>query len=251
MALPLHVLERLPPGLLRQGALSTGDPAEGLPLGLGELDAALPDAGLLRGAVVELSVSGAAAGATRIALAACRAAQEEGRARGGATPWCAFVDPTATLHAPAIAEAGVELEHLLVIRPEREALSRVCLRVVESQAFAVVAIDLVGVPGALLDVSLGTWPRVIRRLAAAVADTRTSVLLVTDASAPRPLPLPVAQRIELSRPEPNELVVRVAKDKHGRISSPRSVPWPRSGPLALAKAQAPVLLAVANDVRRP
>ena len=75
MALPQHVLDRLPAALLRGGQLAPAESPEiGLPLGLAELDALLPDGGLLRGGVVELCVSGAAAGATRIALAACRAA---------------------------------------------------------------------------------------------------------------------------------------------------------------------------------
>jgi recombination protein RecA len=195
----------------------------GLALGLGELDALLPDGGLPRGSVVELCVQGAAAGATRIALAACRAAQAEGRARGGDTPWCAFVDASGSLHGPGVAEAGVALERLLVVRPQREALSRVSLRVVESRAFALVVIDTMGAPGCPVEVPLGTWPRVVRRLAMAVEGTESSVLLVTDSHASRPLPLPVAQRLELARVGQHELGVRVAKDKHGRVSGRQRV----------------------------
>jgi len=237
MALPLHVIERLPTSLVRGARAFSAAKAlpPGLPLGIEGLDAALPDGGLLRGGVVELSVAGGLAGATRISLAACRAAQREGRERGGETPWCAFVDPSGTLYAPGVAEAGVELSRLLVVRPPLEALSRVSLRIVESRAFAVVVIDTLGVPGQPMQVSLGAWPRVVRRLATAVADTSACVLLVTDASASRPLPLPVAQRIELSRPRPHELGLRVAKDKHGRVSSPRTLAWARSGRRELAK----------------
>lgn len=226
MALPQHVLDRLPAALLRGGALAPRElPQSGLSLGLLGLDELLPDGGLGRGSVVELCVKGAAAGATRIALAACRAAQAEGRERGGDTPWCAFVDASSSLHGPGVAEAGVELGRLLVVRPPLEALSRVSLRLVESRAFALVVIDTMGAPGHLVDVSLGTWPRVVRRLAMAVEGTSACVLLVTDSRASRPLPLPVAQRIELSRPSEHELGVRVAKDKHGRVSSPRKIAW--------------------------
>lgn len=239
MALPQHVLDRLPAALLRGGAVAlAAAPSSGLSLQLGELDELLPDGGLLRGGVVELCVSGAAAGATRVALAACRAAQVEGRERGGDTPWCAFVDASSTLHGPGVVEAGVALERLLVVRPPLEALSRVSLRVAESRAFALVVIDTMGVPGRSLEVSLGTWPRVVRRLAMAVEGTAASVLLITDARASRPLPLPVAQRIELSRPSEHELAVRVAKDKHGRVLSPKKIAWLRPGqPRPLVKAE--------------
>jgi recombination protein RecA len=231
MALPRQVLERLPAHLLR-GAVNMAENAapQGLALGLGELDRALPDGGLLRGAVVELSVAGGAALATSVGLAACRSAQVEGRRRGGDSPWCAFLDPSGTLHGPAVAEAGVVLERLLVVRPPIEALARASLRVAESHAFAVVVIDTVGVPGCPVHVSLGSWPRIVRRLALAVEGTSACVLLVTDGSQSRPLPLPVAQRIELARPARDELRLRVAKDKYGRISSPRSIAWTRSSP---------------------
>ena len=53
--------------------------------------------------------------------------------------------------------------------------------------------------------------------------TRRSVLLVTDAREQRALPLPVAQRIELSQPSSGKLGVRVAKDRRGRITQTREV----------------------------
>ena len=43
----------------------------------------------------------------------------------------------------------------------------------------------------------------------------------------RPLPLPVAQRLELSRPKPGQLLLRVAKDRRGRIAPPRPIVWAR------------------------
>ncbi len=238
MALPLHILERLPANLRRTA--EPGGAATGLALEQSELDQALPDGGLLRGGVVELAIAGGAALGTSIALAACSAAQKEGQSRGGDLPWCAFVDPTATLWGPGVAEAGVRLDRLLVVRPPLEALARVALRVVESQAFAVVAIDTVGVPGSLVDISLGAWPRIVRRLSMAIEGTSACVLLVTDSSARRPLPLPVAQRIELSRLGQYELRLRVAKDKLGRVSSPRSIAWQRPTGRPLTKIASPV-----------
>ena len=90
---------------------------------------------------MELSVRGGAALATRIGLSTCHGAQQRAHEQGGQTPWCAFVDPSASLHGPGVARAGVTLERLLVVRPPLSALSRVALRIVESKAFAVVVID--------------------------------------------------------------------------------------------------------------
>jgi recombination protein RecA len=230
MALPAHLLERLPPAFSQAGvrfARPDGEPVQGLSFGIPELDALLPDGGLLRGSVVELCASGEGALGTSLGLAVCARAQAEARERGGHTPWCAFVDPSGTLYGPGVAAAGVELSRLLVTRPEPAALSRVALRLAESEAFAVVVVDLTGVVGERVQVPLGTWPRVVRRLAMAIEGTGHSVLLLTRQVDRRPLPLPVAQRLEVSRPSADKLVVRLAKDQRGRISAPRPIVWSR------------------------
>jgi recombination protein RecA len=226
MALPAHLLERFP-DQFRQVELGSLDQTRVLPLGLGngELDSLLPGGGLPRGSVVELSVSGGVALATSVALAACRAAGEEARASGGDAPWCAFVDPSATLHGPSVQGARVDLERLLVVRPLVDALGRTAVRLVESRAFSIVIVDTVGVPGAALDVGLAAWPRVVRRLAMAAGDSGSTVLLITDGEARRPLPLPVALRLELKRPQPDRLSVRIAKERRGRISQSRTIVW--------------------------
>jgi recombination protein RecA len=231
MALPAAVLERLQTVLTTAGVHlpSAHEPkVEGLSLGVEALDAVLPDHGLLRGGVVELSVSEPGALATSIALRACRAVQQEAKARGASTPYCAFVDPSATLYAPGIAELGVDLERLVVVRPPLEALSRVALKLTESPAFSLVVIDTLGTPGALQGLALGSWARAVRRLSMAVEGSERTVLLLTDAAERRPLPLPVAQRLEISRPKPNQLLVRVAKDRRGRIGPAKPVIWARS-----------------------
>lgn len=199
-----------------------------LPLGIAELDAILPDGGLPCGAVVELAVGSGSALATSIALGACRAAQQRRLRDAGQASWCAFVDPTATLHGPGIAEAGVLIERLLVVRPPVEALSRVVTRLAEARIFDVLVIDTMGIPGCPLQTSLGDWPRIVRRLTLGIEGTDTSVVMITDHHARRPLPLPVALRLELSRSDERHLQVRVAKDKRGRISSPKSIVWTRS-----------------------
>ncbi|HEY6077590.1 MAG TPA: recombinase A [Polyangiaceae bacterium] len=232
MALPAHLLERLSPALAYPGGVRLAQPANGptqagLPFGIPELDALLPDGGLLRGSVVELCAAGEGALGTSLGLAVCAQAQAEERARGGQVPWCAFVDPSGTLYGPGVAGLGVELSRLLVVRPPLTALSRIALRLAESEAFAVVVVDLTGVVGERVAVPLGTWPRVVRRLALAIEGTAHSVVLLTREVDRRPLPLPVAQRLELSRPAADKLMVRVAKDQRGRISAPRPVAWSR------------------------
>ena len=247
MVLPAHLLEQLPTGVsLGIGGVeapaneATTARASVLPLQLSELDAHLPDQGLLKGAVVELAVTGASL-ATSIALAACRAAQQEGLDRGGELGWSAFIDPTGTLYAPGVAQAGVALERLLVVRPPLEALGRVALRIVESHAFGLTVIDTVGVPGAVAlaapraegqsGLALGPWARIVRRLSLAVEATEACVLLITDSATARPVPLPVAMRIELGRPSESRLSLRIAKDRRGRVSGPKSIAWarPQSG----------------------
>jgi len=237
MALPARLLVELPPqvtvGARSIGAGGESGSEEGfagsvrgagsgpaLSLGIDALDALLPDAGLPRGSVVELSVAGGAAFGSSLALAACRSAQVQARLQGHATAWCAFVDPTASLHAPAVAAMGVDLERLLVVRPPLEALSRVAVRLAESRIFTVVVVDLLGVPGAATSVPLNRWVRGVRRLALATASTDGCVLLLTAREAPRPLPLPVALRLELQRVGRSRLRLQIAKDRQGRLSGP-------------------------------
>lgn len=216
-------------------AEETSNPFSGsrrVPLRVSEaLDAVLPDGGLPRGAVVELSSVHGLGHATSLALAACAAAQAEARLRSGdpktVGAWCAFIDPWSTLHAPAVARSGVDLKRLLVVRPPLEALhatlARLAVRIAQSRAFSVVAVDLVGVPGAAhaaggLSVPLDRWVNVVRRLALAVEKSDTTIVLSTDAAVQRTLPLPVALRLEIASAG-DEWLVRVAKERHGRVAA--------------------------------
>jgi hypothetical protein len=219
-----------------------------LPVRFGGLDEVLPDGGLPRGAVVELASPYGLARATSIALSACAAAQAEAKLRGGegtVGAWCAWLEPAhenetvadqTSLFAPAVARAGVDLARLLVIRPSFEALARVAARAAQSRVFSVIVIDLAGVPGSTNlpppalrrpEVRLDRWVNPVRRLAMAVEGTETTVLLLTDALAPRALPLPVALRLEVERAAPERLRLTVAKDRRGRVAPPRPVMLPQ------------------------
>lgn len=205
-----------------------------LPLGIPALDAVLPHGGLLQGSVIELQVQGAGSAATSFALCACRAAQTAGGplAAGGhraqtfdaLRPWCAFIDASASLFAPGVAHLGVELERLLVVRPDVDAIERVAIRIAEAKVVSLLVIDLRGALGGL-PVASQRWPRTVRRLALAVRALGTCVLVITPSeSRSSTLPLPVAMRLEFSRARAESFELRVAKERSGRVSAPHKIP---------------------------
>jgi hypothetical protein len=193
------------------GALEWAEPA--LPSGWPELDAVLPDHGFPRG-VVELSARRALGGGTSIALAVVRAAQER-----DPRAWCAWVDDAeGTLYGPAAAWAGVDLGRLLVVRPPAKDAGRVAVKVAEARACDVIVVD-----GLSERRDRALKPEIlIRKLALAAERGGATVLLLTDSLAHREAPWPVALRLELGR-APGHLVVRVAKERRGRIGHTKAI----------------------------
>lgn len=212
MTLPAHILERLPQHL-RENSLIRG--ADSL-IRAGEtraLGGSLREGVLPRGGVIELMLHGGHALGTSIALKAIARCQEEGRKLSGQAELCAFVDPAGTLHAPKVRSLGVELERLLVVRPSSNELMRASLRLSEAQIFSAIVIDAIGAnadPGAL---DLAPWVRAVRRITLAIEGTRATVILLTDSSQRRTLPLPVLARYELFRPNLRDLEVRGTKER--------------------------------------
>lgn len=209
--------------------LGVGGNARVLPLGVAALDDVLPRGGLACGNVTELQVRGPSGAATSFALCACRAAlaagrAEPGRADLGLGTWCAFIDPTATLFAPGVAQLGLELERLLVVRPDVESIGRVAVRIAEANFVSVLVIDL---RGAMSDLSVDErlWQRTIRRLALSVKSTSTCVLVITRSQRSQSLPLPTFMRLEFARTSREAFEVRVAKERTGRVAAPRTIPW--------------------------
>lgn len=203
-----------------------------LSLGVPALDEALPQRGLAYGSVIELQVRGASGAATSLALCACRAAQnskadwgefhrEAGRS---SKPWCAFIDPSASLFAPGASELGIDLGRLLVVRPEMAAVERVAVRIAEAKVVSVLVVDL---RGALGDSSMDErrWQRAVRRLSLVIKQLSTCVLLITRPQTRHALPLPVAMRLELNRLSGDNVEIRVAKERSGRISPPHIIAW--------------------------
>ena len=244
------------PMLLERLARPSGTPRkQPLSLGLPELDEALPELGLPRSAVIELACHPGLGRATQLALMACASAQAETRATShdGQARWCAWLDPTATLYAPGVAQTGVELARLCVVRPPVAELAKVAVRVVASHAFAVVVVDRAGVPGRSVNSpltrsansaltrsansaltrsansaltrsansALTRWDVVVRRLALACERSDTTVLLLSSLADAQARPLPTAMRLELASPGPARLALRVARDRNGRVGSPR------------------------------
>lgn len=210
-AIPLEIIGRFPriwPQPVRP-ALSLDWPA---------LEDGLPDRGLPRG-VVEIRAPDALAGATTIAIAAVRAAQHR-----DARAWAAWIDPEATLHAPGLAQRGVDLARLVVVRPLRKELARVATKVVASGAFEVVVVDVDPV-GASRPCSRGAMSALfVRRLVLGAEQSGGTVLLLSDARAQRRLPWPVVLRLELER-APRSVLVRIGKERHGRLGgAPVRVP---------------------------
>ncbi len=192
---------------------------------------ALPERGFPQGSVVELASPANLGHGLGIALAACAAVQRASIRDGGEMAWCAFLDPDRTLFGPAVQASGVCLDRLLVLRPPRALLAKVAVRVALSRIFSIVIADVAAVPGAKSSTSrvesMDAWSKVTRRLSLAVEKTPTTVFLLTRSEAQRSAALPAAMRVELENASPESLVVRVAKEKFGRVTSPRKVAWTR------------------------
>ena len=222
MKLSAEILRSLAPATALAGA-----DARCLSLGIEAVDNALPDGGLPRGAVVELAAAHSLGQSTSLALSLCASAQRQAVLRGGQPAWCAWLDVGNTLYAPGVAAHGVVLDRLLVVRPEAQELARISARVVSSRVFAVVVIDTAGVPGASVTVPLGRWPNVVRRIALAAQGSDTCVLLLSELERSRAAALPVAMRLELARPSPDRLSLRVAKERRGRIGALKELAYTR------------------------
>jgi RecA/RadA recombinase len=206
------------------------DPSRALPTGIEALDALLPEGGLPRGAVTELSVHHGLGLSTFVALRSLASAQVLARTRGGQSALVAYLDPGASLHGPGARALGVDLERILVIQPPTAELARVATRVVSSRVFAAVVIDTVGVLGAEVGSVLATWSTAVRRVALAAEGSDTAVMLLTDRASARPLPLPVALRLELDQTGPDKLLVRVAKERRGHLREPLELSVARTIP---------------------
>lgn len=199
-----------------------------------ELEQVLPDHGLPRG-VIEIAspvTRGGAlqGGATTVALSAIRAAH-----RADEKAWCAWItDATSpSLYAPAVVQAGVDLDRLLVVRPDHASLARTVVKVAASGAFDVVVIDAQqasGLDGRIpgegkTSRSRASGSVVVRKLSLASEEKGTAFLVLTNVYAPRAVPWPVALRLEVER-RPEAIALKITKDRRGRSTSQHVVRMP-------------------------
>lgn len=189
-----------------------------------ELADILPDGGFPRG-VVELSSPHAVGGSTAVALAAVRSAQMKSatQTHPNAIP-AAWIDTDATLYAPGVVNAGIDLTRLFVVRSPRAELGRIAVKVARSGAFDLLVVDVDAIAGADENAlkqarsAVSKMEVVVRKLALAAEANGMTVILITDAHRHRAVPWPVAMRLELER-RPGKIGVRVAKERHGRIGA--------------------------------
>lgn len=209
-----------------------------LPTGLPELDALLPGGGLARGAITELQAPRGLGLSTALALSLCAAAQRASQREGRGVPWCAFLDPTRSLHAAGVTAHGVDLDRMLVIRPQADLLGRAAMLAAASRAFSVLVVDTGGLPGAMVSDSLGPWVALARRLATATEGASTATLLLTHREMGRPLPLPVTDCIELTQERPGRLLLRHLRHRYNLPSewSACSLPLREPGVAAAIEA---------------
>jgi recombination protein RecA len=179
----------------------------------------LPDAGLPCGAIVQLSCTHRLSHGTSIALDACAEAQNQAILKGGSPAWCAWIDPSRSLHAPGAASHGVHLERLLVVQPPSKTIGTIALHIIQSSLFPLLIIDIHGIPGASQNPPMQPWLNMTRRLAIAARETNTCVVLLTDPTQTIPYPLPVALRLELQQPKEGTLRMKVTKERRGRLNS--------------------------------
>jgi hypothetical protein len=208
-----------------------------------ELERVLPDRGLPRGVIEIASLTdrtigsragsagnarhgGLRGGATTIALSAVRAVHAADP-RG----WCAWITESNAppLYAPAVAQAQVDLDRLLVVRPSPADLARTVVKVAASGAFDLVVVDAPGGLDGKLSIqgnkAAGRGARtrvdgsiVIRKLALAAEEKGTTFIVLTNVYTSRAVPWPVALRVEVER-RPEAIAIRVTKDRRGRASS--------------------------------
>jgi hypothetical protein len=182
---------------------------------------ALPD-GAFPSGITELTAPRALGGGTLIATQAIALAQ-----RDPPDGTCAWLDPEGTLHAPGLLQQGVDLSRLLVVRPPRDKLRAIAVRIARSGAVCLLAIDFhpVGakVAPAPRTVADERW---VRRLQLACEEGGTATLLLTDNRMKQSAPLPVALKLLLEHKSPRRLEVTVLKERSGRVGLRSEVEFP-------------------------
>jgi protein ImuA len=104
-------IEALREEIARLEGISRLHSPQPLSTGFSALDRALPQKGFRRGTIVEWLTAGEGTGATTLALLAARQACKQGSA-------VVVLDRSKEFYPPAAVRLGIELERLIVVRPE-------------------------------------------------------------------------------------------------------------------------------------
>jgi protein ImuA len=173
------------------------------PTEFAELDAALPQGGWPVGALTELLLNGYGIGELRLLMPALAALTRAGR-------YLALIDPPLLVYPPALAQHGINLERVVLIRPKGEAPS-ISLWAME-QALRCAAV------GAVL-----AWPshtmsdKELRRLQLAAEAGRNLGVLYRNLAAAE-VASPAALRLALT-PAPDGLQIEIRKCRGGRAGA--------------------------------
>ncbi|MHB8624396.1 MAG: translesion DNA synthesis-associated protein ImuA [Sulfuricaulis sp.] len=197
----------------------TAPPVAGLPSGFAPLDAQLPGAGWPTGALVEILIERHGIGELQLLMPALARLTSADR-------WVAFIAPPYIPYAPALARAGMNLAHVLVVHPRE---SNGVLWAAEQALRA-------GTCGAVL-----AWPvtadmKRLRRLQLAAETGQALGVLFRPASAAAEHS-PAALRLKLE-PAAGSLAVHILKRRGG---------WP-TGPVIMERQHA---LAGRTSARSP
>ena len=225
-------MEPLPPPAL--DALLAREPAiwrghghdvggEGIPSGYAALDAALPAGGWARGSVTELLLEAHGIGELSLLLPALRTLT-------GGGGWAAFVAPPYLPYAPALANAGLGLERLLVVESGRD----------EDTLWAAEQLLRAGSLAAVVAWVERSTPARQRRLQLAAENGRALAVVYRPAAA-RETHSPVGTRLVLGARD-GRLGIDVVKARGGRPGSvliepsafdePQGCEWPLPSPPA-------------------
>ena len=203
-------LDQLPAGLVWRGARFAAPPAAGRPSGFAALDAVLPGGGWPQGALIELLGEQPGIGELSLLLPQMR--------QVAAPHWLVWIAPPWTPYAPALARAGVPLDRLLWIAPERPQEIRWATR----QALLSGSCSLVLAWQSELDMAA------LRRLQLAAEQGGTPLFLFRRRRAALQ-PSPAALRLQLEVGDDGELSVRVLKRRGPLLASPLRLALPDRG----------------------
>lgn len=189
------------------------------PLDWPELEGLSADCGFFQG-VSEFSGAFLRGGVTQLALGLTAAIH-----RAQSDAWCAWFSLDGMLHAPGVAQTGVDLRRFIVVHSPDELLSKWVLRTTTRGLFDGLIVDVQSAlnlqPELAPDQRLDTYW--MKRLALASEKNRTRVVLLTDSAQNQTGAWPVDQKLKCEQLEPDAFVVEVTKSRLGTVSPPRRI----------------------------